>query len=380
MNIGLLGHGIVGSGVTKIINDQHLNNLTVKKILVKDASEITGDNFVLEADEILLDEDIDIVVECMGGIEPAYSYVKKALLNKKHVVTSNKKMFANKASELLAIAKENNVAFKYEASCGGGIPWMCSLDRIKRIDEVNSFEGIFNGTTNYILSKMTSEAIDFSEALKQAQELGYAERDPSDDIDGNDVSSKVLLSCLKGFDVVIPQDDIITRGIRHIALADIESANSLNRTIKLIGKGKYINNKVVAYVMPTLVKSDSVLANISLNYNAIECDSTTLGKTCYIGQGAGSLPTAHAVVQDLIDITKGQDVVIEEVSPTMIDNSQYESCYYIRSTDLSSFTSIMDKQLTNEAILTKQVSLLEVEELVKQSKDEQLFIAEVPND
>ncbi len=380
MEIGLLGHGVVGSGVTKIINEQQINNLNIKKILVKDETEIQGNNFVLQADEILDDEDIDIVVECMGGIEPAYSYVKKALSNKKHVITSNKKMFAAKAIELLTIAKENNVSFKYEASCGGGIPWMSSLDRIKRIDEVKQFQGIFNGTTNYILSRMTNEAISFEEVLKEAQKLGYAERDPSDDIDGYDVRSKVLLSCLKAFDIVVNQENIITFGIRHISEKDIDYAKSVNCTIKLIGKGIHTNNKVIAYVMPTLLKNNSPLANIQLNFNAIESYSTTLGKACFIGQGAGSLPTAHAVVQDLIDITLGQDLSIGEVTSGVIDNSQQENSYYIRSTDLTPFLTIIEKQIAEDVIITKPTSLIEVDKLIKQSKDAQLFVGEIAND
>ena len=200
MKIGLLGHGVVGKGVSRICDASEI--LQIKRILVKDDWELTDPRCTQNVQEILDDPEIDVVVECMGGIEPARSFLMKALQNGKHIVTSNKKMLANCSKELFAEAKKNNVSIHYEATCGGGIPWMASLERILRIDPIDSFRGIFNGTTNYILSRMDEESLEFEPLLKEAQKLGYAEQNPSDDIDGMDVRYKVALSCMKAFKVM----------------------------------------------------------------------------------------------------------------------------------------------------------------------------------
>ena len=196
MKIGLLGHGVVGGGVRKIIDEGatwEVRELEVVRILVKDEVEMTDPRTTMDPDDILNDPQIEVVAECMGGLEPAHTLAKKALQKGKHVVTSNKKMLATYCEDLFETARQNGVTVHYEASCGGGIPWMASLDRTRRVDDIDSFRGIFNGTTNYILSRMYSEGTDFAQMLKEAQKLGYAERDPSDDIDGHDVKYKVVL-------------------------------------------------------------------------------------------------------------------------------------------------------------------------------------------
>ncbi|MBR3348536.1 MAG: homoserine dehydrogenase, partial [Solobacterium sp.] len=223
--IGLLGHGVVGSGVRKIIDDGatwEVRELEVSRILVKDESELTDPRCTLDFDEILNDPEITIIAECMGGLEPAHTFAKKALEKGKYVVTSNKKMLATFCEDLFETAVKNGVTVHYEASCGGGIPWMASLDRTRRVDDIDSFRGIFNGTTNYILERMKKEGKDFDEMLAEAQKLGYAERDPSDDIDGFDVKYKVSLSCVKAFDTLQDIDDITTFGIRNIRKEDLQ--------------------------------------------------------------------------------------------------------------------------------------------------------------
>jgi len=241
MKIGLLGHGVVGGGVSRIIDtgrSEEVKQLEVVKILVKDESECTDERCTTNADDILNDPEIDAVCECMGGLEPAHTFVKRALEAHKHAVTSNKKMLANYFDELLSIAEENGVQLLYEATAGGGIPWMANLRSIRRIDEVDRFRGIFNGTTNYMLSHMESEQADFDEMLEKAQSLGYAERDPSDDIDGFDVRYKVMLSAAAAFDAVIDPAEIITFGIRNIRKGDIAWANEHGKSVKLIGSGR----------------------------------------------------------------------------------------------------------------------------------------------
>lgn len=379
MKIGLLGHGVVGSGVRKIIDESKtdvLKDLEVKKILVKDESEITDPSRMsTHADEVLDDPEIDIIVECMGGIEPARSFALRALNSGKHFVTSNKKMLANSMCELMQAAQENHVSVHYEASCGGGIPWMHELSRTERIDAIDAFHGIFNGTTNYILNRMYLEGEDFADMLKEAQKLGYAERDPSDDIDGFDVQYKVALSCAKAFDVLVDPKDIPTYGIRNIKKEDLDFCRKNGYVAKLIGKGSRSNDQISAQVMPVFVKQSNMLSNIPLNFNAIESVSATLGPAVYVGQGAGSLPTAHAVVQDIIDIAMHEDCEAKEMKKAQLDHNE-SGIYYIRTKDPAVFDEVKDSKDGN-AVLTKRVIFAEIEKLIKKADDETLFIAEV---
>ncbi|MBR3356445.1 MAG: homoserine dehydrogenase [Solobacterium sp.] len=380
MKIGLLGHGVVGGGVRKIIDDGatwEVRELEVAKILVKDESELTDPRTTLNADDILNDPSIEVIAECMGGLEPAHTFLKKALQKGKHVVTSNKKMLATYCEDLFETARENGVTVHYEASCGGGIPWMASLDRTRRVDDIDSFRGIFNGTTNYILSRMYAEGTDFAEMLKEAQDLGYAERDPSDDIDGHDVKYKVSLSCVKAFDTLQDIQDIVTYGIRNIRCEDLDWAKENNYACKLIGTGTYHGDFISACVMPMFLKKDDVFSNIPLNFNAIESSSKTLGPATFVGQGAGSLPTAHAVVQNLIDIWKNQDPEINDKFIRPIDNTLHTGVFYIRTKKPALFADIMDKRISEDAFLTRRISLVQADMAIKSAVDETLFIAEV---
>jgi homoserine dehydrogenase len=380
MKIGLLGHGTVGGGVTRII-DRHdteeTKDLEVVKILVKDDSELTDERCTTEISDILNDPQIDTVCECMGGIEPAHSYVKSALENGKNAVTSNKKMLAETAEDLFDTARQHQVKLLYEASVGGGIPWMAELRRTRRIDEITSFQGIFNGTTNYILTRMGTEGKDFDEMLKEAQMLGYAEHDPTDDIDGYDVRYKTALTSLSAFDAYIKPEDIITWGIRSVKKEDFTYAESIGRTVKLIGQGDRDASLLSLHVMPVMVKRDSLFANVPLNYNAIESDSPTLGKAVYIGQGAGSLPTANAVVQDLIDLKEGNIHHEAEMHAGALSSADYMGVFYVRSRRLNLFENVKDRQVGDNAILTRKISLVDVNMLAKSAGDDSLFLAEV---
>ncbi len=380
MKIGLLGHGVVGGGVRAIIDEGatwEVRELEIAKILVKDESEMVDPRTTLHAEDILNDPSIEVVAECMGGLEPAHTLLKKALQKGKHVVTSNKKMLATYCEDLFETARENGVTVHYEASCGGGIPWMASLDRTRRVDDIDSFRGIFNGTTNYILSRMYSEGTDFEEMLKEAQELGYAERDPSDDIDGHDVRYKVSLSCVKAFDTLQNIQDIVTYGIRNIRKDDLDWAKANGYACKLIGTGAYRGDFISACVIPMFLKKDDVFANIPLNFNAIESRSKTLGPATFVGQGAGSLPTAHAVVQNLIDIWKNQDPEINDKSIRPIDNTLHTGVFYIRTKKIALFADIMDRRISEDAFLTRKISLVQADMAVKSAVDDTLFIAEV---
>ena len=383
MKIGLLGHGTVGSGVRKIVDEKNTNEISqleISKILVRYEKDITDERMTVDIHDIVEDSDIDVVVECIGGDEPAFSYVKAALFNGKHVVTSNKKMLVNHLEELLELARKSGVSLKYEAACGGGIPWMSNLDRTKRIDDIESFRGIFNGTTNYILSKMSDEGSEFAVALKEAQACGYAEFDPSDDIDGMDTAYKVVLSSCKGFGVLANIQDIYIYGIRHISAKDIAYACKHGYVCKLIGSGVKSSSTVSGTVIPTFIPKQNIFATIPANFNAIESDSKTLGKMTYVGQGAGSYPTAHAVVQDLIDLVLHQDTEVSTGVSICVDNMSRVSSFYVRSANLNRMEEVIEERVDEDTCITKRMSFVELASVMKILEDDAVFVAEVMHD
>ena len=383
MKIGLLGHGTVGSGVRKIVDEKktkEISELEISKILVRYEKDITDQRMTVDIHDIVEDPDIDVVVECIGGDEPAFSYVQAALFNGKHVVTSNKKMLVNHLGELLETARTRGVSLKYEAACGGGIPWMSNLDRTKRIDDIESFRGIFNGTTNYILSKMSDEGSEFVVALKEAQDCGYAEFDPSDDIDGMDTAYKVVLSSCKGFGILANIQDIDIYGIRHISAKDIAYACKHGYVCKLIGSGVKSDRSVSGTVIPTFIPKQNIFATIPANFNAIESDSKTLGKMTYVGQGAGSYPTAHAVVQDLIDLVLHQDTEVSTGVSVCVDNKSRVSSFYVRSANLNRMEEVIEERVDEDTCITKKMSFVELASVMKILEDDAVFVAEVMHD
>ena len=383
MKIGLLGHGTVGSGVRKIVDEKktkEISELEISKILVRYEKDITDQRMTVDIHDIVDDPTIDVVVECIGGDEPAFSYVQAALFNGKHVVTSNKKMLVNHLGELLETARTRGVSLKYEAACGGGIPWMSNLDRTKRIDDIESFRGIFNGTTNYILSKMSDEGSEFAVALKEAQDCGYAEFDPSDDIDGMDTAYKVVLSSCKGFGILANIQDIDIYGIRHISAKDIAYACKHGYACKLIGSGVKSDRSVSGTVIPTFIPKQNIFATIPANFNAIESDSKTLGKMTYVGQGAGSYPTAHAVVQDLIDLVLHQDTEVSFGESVCVDNKSRVSSFYVHSVNLNRMEEVIEERIDEDTCITKRMSFVELASVMKTLEDDAVFVAEVMHD
>ena len=383
MKIGLLGHGTVGSGVRKIVdekNTKEISQLEISKILVRYEKDITDKRMTVDIYDIVDDSEIDVVVECIGGDEPAFSYVKAVLFNGKHVVTSNKKMLVNHLEELLELARTRGVSLKYEAACGGGIPWMSNLDRTKRIDDIESFRGIFNGTTNYILSKMSDKGSEFAVALKEAQDCGYAEFDPSDDIDGMDTAYKVVLSSCKGFGILANIQDLDIYGIRHISAKDIAYACKHGYVCKLIGSGIKYESSVSGTVIPTFIPKQNIFATIPANFNAIESDSKTLGKMTYVGQGAGSYPTAHAVVQDLIDLVLHQDIEVSSGVSVYVDNKSRVSSFYVRSINLNRIEEVIEERIDEDTCITKRMSFVELASVMKTLEDDAVFVAEVMHD
>lgn len=314
LNIALLGLGTVGSGVVKIIeeNRQQIKDtinkdIVIKHILVRNKSKkrplnISQYHLTEDINDILNDNSIDIVVEVMGGIEPTVDWLRTALKNKKHVITANKDLLAIHLKLLEDLAEENGVALKFEASVAGGIPIVNAINNGLNANNISKFMGIFNGTSNFILSKMTHEQTTFKDALEEAQRLGFAEADPTDDVEGVDAARKVVITSYLSFNQVIKLNDVKSVGISDITLADINAANSLNYKIKLIGKGTYENGYVNASVEPTLIHKNHQLAAVENEYNAIYVIGDAVGDTMFYGKGAGSLATGSAVVSDLLNV------------------------------------------------------------------------------
>ncbi|MCG1118911.1 homoserine dehydrogenase [Staphylococcus epidermidis] len=314
LNIALLGLGTVGSGVVKIIeeNRQQIKDtinkdIVIKHILVRDKSKkrplnISQYHLTEDINDILNDNSIDIVVEVMGGIEPTVDWLRTALKNKKHVITANKDLLAIHLKLLEDLAEENGVALKFEASVAGGIPIVNAINNGLNANNISKFMGIFNGTSNFILSKMTHEQTTFKDALEEAQRLGFAEADPTDDVEGLDAARKVVITSYLSFNQVIKLNDVKLVGISDITLADINAASALNYKIKLIGKGTYENGYVNASVEPTLIHKNHQLAAVENEYNAIYVIGDAVGDTMFYGKGAGSLATGSAVVSDLLNV------------------------------------------------------------------------------
>lgn len=313
IKIAVLGYGTVGSGVVEVlqtnqdvIKERVGEELEIKYIL--DLREFTGTPvehlIVHDFEQIVSDDEVQIVVEVMGGIEPAYTFVKKSLLAGKSAVTSNKALVAKHGAELLAIAKEKNINFLYEASVGGGIPIIRALTSSLTGDVVEEITGILNGTTNYMMTKMYNENADYDAVLKEAQARGYAERDPSADVEGHDACRKIaiLSSIISGKNVDF--EEIYTEGITDIALEDIQYAKEMGMKIKLLASCNRNGDKLCAIVAPHLVSKEHPLYNIEDVFNAIFVKGNMLGDAMFYGSGAGKLPTASAVVGDIVEAAK----------------------------------------------------------------------------
>ena len=314
INIAIMGHGVVGSGVAEIlihhrsrIEKAVKDNVNVKYILdLRDFDGLSySDKFIKDFNLILNDSEINIVAEVMGGLNPAYDFVKKCLENGKSVVTSNKELVAAKGAELIKIAEEKNVNFLFEASVGGGIPVLRPMVQCLLANEIKSVKGILNGTTNFILNKMIVDNMDFDSALKLAQEKGYAEKDPTADIEGHDACRKICILAALAFGKHVYPEQVETDGITNITLRDVEAADTLGYVIKLIASTEKLpDGKITANVRPTLVSRECILSNVDGVFNAVMVEGDMTGEVVFYGKGAGKEATASAVVADIIDCAK----------------------------------------------------------------------------
>ncbi len=314
INIAVLGYGTIGSGVVEVlgINGESIKKRAGDQINIKyvlDLKEFPGDpimeKLVRDINIILEDPEVCIVVEVMGGVEPAYTFVKRALLKGKSVVTSNKELVAKHGAELLDLAKEKNINFLFEASVGGGIPIIRPLNQSLTADEIVEITGILNGTTNYILSKMSEGGLDFETALSDAQKMGYAERNPSADVEGHDACRKIAILSSLAFGMQVDFEDIYTEGITKITDTDIKYAKAMEARIKLFASSiRGSDSRVFAMVAPMLIKANHPLYSVNDVFNGIFVKGNVIGDVMFYGSGAGKLPTASAVVADVVDAAK----------------------------------------------------------------------------
>ncbi|WP_426569221.1 homoserine dehydrogenase, partial [Bacillus velezensis] len=316
IRIGLLGLGTVGSGVVKIIQD-HQDKLmhqvgcpvTIKKVLVKDIdkkrdADLPKDVLTTEVYDVIDDPEVDVIIEVIGGVEQTKQYLLDALKAKKHVVTANKDLIAVYGSELLAAAKENGCDLYYEASVAGGIPILRTLEEGLSSDRITKMMGIVNGTTNFILTKMIKEKSPYEEVLKEAQDLGFAEADPTADVEGLDAARKMAILARLGFSMNVDLDDVKVKGISRITDEDISFSKRLGYTMKLIGIAQRDDNKIEVSVQPTLLPDHHPLSAVHNEFNAVYVYGEAVGETMFYGPGAGSMPTATSVVSDLVAVMK----------------------------------------------------------------------------
>ena len=319
IKVAVLGYGTVGSGVVEVfrVNQDTINKNVGEEVEIKyvlDLRDFPGDPvekvLVHDFEEIVNDPEVKIVVEVMGGLNPSFHFVKRCLESGKSVCTSNKELVAQHGTDLLQTAKEHHVNFLFEASCGGGIPIIRPLYQALTADKIDEVSGILNGTTNYILSKMASDGSDFEEVLKKAQDMGYAERNPEADVEGYDACRKIAILSSLAFGNYVDYKDIYTEGITKITATDIKYAQAIGTSIKLLAVSKKTEKGTYAMVSPVMIDSSNSLYSVNDVFNAVSVHGNMLGDAMFHGKGAGKLPTASAVVADVVEAAKNLDKTV----------------------------------------------------------------------
>ncbi|WFD08901.1 homoserine dehydrogenase [Tepidibacter hydrothermalis] len=391
IKIGLLGFGTVGTGVYEIINNTENNlrillnkEIEVSKILVSDINKkrnvvVSKDILTQDPLDILENPEIDIVVEVMGGIDKAYEYMCLAFKNNKHVVTANKAVVSKYIDKLLDLANKYDRGFLFEASVGGGIPIIKPLKQSARINNISNVRGILNGTTNFILTKMCDENLSFDEALNIAQELGYAEADPTDDIEGYDVKRKLAILSSIAFNNKTDVDSIMCRGISSINKVDIKMFKKLGLVSKLVGSAVSNDNNYSASVEPILLNENSTFTTVKDAFNIVSITGNVIGELQFYGQGAGKNPTANAVVSDIFDIVTGQykrDDFVQNGKLISADIDLFKGRYYIRvspsnKNDVSKILKLMDLDKLKYEILSMNEDLIVITDVINADKIEQ---------
>jgi homoserine dehydrogenase len=351
IGIGLLGLGVVGGGVAKALRGkeetiarQAGSPLEIKGILEQDPAKgqrlnIEPRLLTTEGQKIINNPEIDIVIEVLGGESPAWEYIRDAILTGKHVVTANKEVMAKHGVELLTLAAEHEVNLLYEASVGGGIPLISPLKQDLLANDISAIYAIINGTTNYILTRMGKDGLAFDTALKQAQELGYAEADPSNDINGTDAAYKLAILATLAFHVEVRPEDVYYEGISRLAPRDFRYAQELGYAIKLLAIAKKEEHSLQVRVHPVFIPEDILLAKVDGVFNAVQIEGDLIGKVLFYGEGAGALPTSSAIIADVIYLAQSINLGLSPSFKLWLDRnkavkpvSEIESRYYLRMT------------------------------------------------
>lgn len=367
--IAVMGHGVVGSGVVEVIDTNRAQiakrageEIEVKRVL--DLREFPGlsytDKFTKEFQDIVSDGEISVVCETMGGLHPAYEFTRSLLESGKSVITSNKELVAQKGAELLRVAKEHNVNYLFEASVGGGIPIIRPLHRCLAGNSIEEIVGILNGTTNFILTKMVDEGMKFDEALALAQKLGYAEKDPTADIEGGDACRKICILASLAYGTHIYPENVHTSGISKLTLEDVAYARSWGGEIKLIGRAKPVGEDVAMMVCPMFVPNESMLSSVHDVFNGILVKGNAVDKVAFIGRGAGKLPTASAVVGDVVAAVKAKETSISQTwepadRNVVTDYHRDTNSFYIRLTadDTAAAKQFIEESFTGVQYLSR---------------------------
>ncbi len=327
MKIGLLGFGVVGEGVWRLMEAR--GDMEVVRVLCRRDRTLPGTQVTHDFEDILRDDAIDTVVEVMGGLEPAWDYVRRAAAAGKHIVTANKALAAAHYDELLELTEKHGVRLRCTAAVGGGIGWLPALERARRCDTVTRVGGIMNGTCNYILDSMTRLGMDYGEALRQAQALGYAEADPSADVDGTDTWNKLILSANIAFGVSLDTAAVPAAGVRQITAGDVQAFAQHGLVCRLVGEAARQDGAFRAWVQPALFPAGAPEAAVSDNDNLITFEGGTVGRQSFLGQGAGRWPTAYNVVQDCADLLEGRGFYCRRGPAARVDNGVCLR-YYVR--------------------------------------------------
>ena len=388
MKFAVIGFGTVGSGVAEVFykNRDKIENkagcpLDIKYVVdLRDLSDTPyADKWTKDFEVVVNDPEVDVVVETMGGLKPAYEFSKRSLLAGKHVVTSNKELVATHGAELIAIAKEENVNYLFEASVGGGIPLIHPLYQCLGAGDVTEVAGILNGTTNFIMTRMIEDNMSFEDALKLAQDNGYAERNPAADVEGHDACRKISILTSLVYGKHVYPDEVSTEGITNIKSSDVAAASSVGYAIKLIGRVKKTEKGLIAMVSPALVKKSSPLGSISDVYNGVLVRGSDLGDVMFYGKGAGKAPTASAVLSDVIDaVSAGGNIRklgwVDAPHNTLID-SKYDECAVMvgaEAADKAKAAELFgcEKDINDSYFITSVISGEQLENLKEQAKQQ----------
>lgn len=382
LNIGILGFGTVGEGIKEILDArrEEIEDITgekvnIKKVMVKNIDKdrnIEKNLLTTDFSQILNDDDIKIVIEVTSDLEESYENIKKAIKNKKHVITANKAIVSKYFEELKELSRENGVEFLYEASVAGGIPIIKPLKDQVNINEIHEIQGILNGTCNYILTNMFENSLDYQYVLKRAQELGYAEADPSADVEGYDTLRKLRILATIAYGTRVGEEDILLEGINKISKLDVETIKAMNSTVKLIGESKIEDSEIKSFILPTIVKNDSYFATVNQAMNSVAFRGDMVGELKFYGPGAGKLPTASAILVDLVDILEGKYRRSRRPRKIPLVNSKgVKENFYIRMNKKVKLDSnIVEKDLSNQdntLLVTKKINIEEVYKIIREN-------------